>query len=500
MPFALRPYPRFPMQCSITYNAGMFQGPSPVRKSLDRQLQLSADLVRSPSICSVRLFLSRTVQRGIMKVPLIALLLTQLVVLTGCYEAKVLSDTFSSTREVPVTINRIWDIHEPNRRLLLVMVHGFNSSNDEAWGDFPRIIKSEMDTAFSGFNVLRYGYGSAACRNEVAISDRGDGLRSFLSDELKNYDGMIIVGHSLGDLVAMHGLIKLAKAHHPDLARIPVTVMTFGTPYSGVPGAELLGKIAFVCTDKQAEAVTVFNRSLRDLKVDWESYFGNNETKYRVTIKPFYGPADSFVAQDNACGPFPGCEQAVDGENHVMIVKPSDTNHSAYTKLRVQVDSMTDLIYGPAFAKRSPPSSKDEQKLNPINTTNSVPSNSITKPRMADDPATLLKTCGDLSLAGLTTKPKIFVPEWIPYLNTLRDEKIIHDFQTLMQVRGRRWVKYGGGLEEVRQANFTLDCLEINGYLKTETLDTPNVNMIGGEFKNRKIVFLKPIPKMIIPE
>ena len=183
-----------------------------------------------------------------------------------------------------------------------------------------------------------------------------------------------------------------------------------------------------------------------------------------------------------------------------MIVKPSDTNHSAYTKLRVQVDSMTDLIYGPAFAKRSPPSSKDEQKLNPINTTNSVPSNSITKPRMADDPATLLKTCGDLSLAGLTTKPKIFVPEWIPYLNTLRDEKIIHDFQTLMQVRGRRWVKYGGGLEEVRQANFTLDCLEINGYLKTETLDTPNVNMIGGEFKNRKIVFLKPIPKMIIPE
>ena len=80
---------------------------------------------------------------------------------------------------------------------------------------------------------------------------------------------MVIMGHSLGGLVAMHGLIKLAKAHHPDLARIPVTVMTFGTPYSGVQGAELLGKISFVCTDKQAEAVTVFNRSLRELKVDW---------------------------------------------------------------------------------------------------------------------------------------------------------------------------------------------------------------------------------------
>lgn len=434
-----------------------------------------------------------------MKVTFAALFLTQLVVLTGCYEAKVLSDTFSSTREVPVTINRIWDIHEPGRKLLLVMVHGFNSSNDQAWGDFPRIIKSEKDTAFSGFNVLRYGYGSMACRNEVDIPDRGDGLRSFLSDELKNYNGMIIVGHSLGGLVAMHGLIKLAKAHHPDLARIQVTVMTFGTPYSGVQGAELLGKIAFVCTDKQAQAVTMFNRSLRELKVDWYSYFGNNDPKYHVTIKPFYGPADSFVVQDNACGPFPGCEQVVDGENHVMIVKPSDTNHSAYTKLRVQVDSMTGLIHGPNFAKSSPPSSTDEQKLN---SNNAIiiprPSDSIVNPRMIDDSATLLKACGDLSLVGLTTKPKIFIPEWIPYLNSLRDEKLVHDFQTLMQVRGRLWVKYGGGREEVRQANFTLNCLGKNGYLKTETLDTPS--MIGEEFKNRKITFMKPLPKMTIPE
>lgn len=106
-------------------------------------------------------------------------------------------------------------------------------------------------------------------------------------------------------------------------------------------------------------------------------------------------------------------------------------------------------------------------------------------------------TCA-LPLVGLTTKPKIFVPEWIPFLNTLREEKIVHDFHTLMQVRGRQWVKYGGGQEEVRQANFTVDCLEKNGYLKTETLDPPS--MIGGEFKNRKIIFLKPIPMLTILE
>ena len=411
---------------------------------------------------------------------------------TGCYEAKVLRDTLSSTREGPITITRIWDIHEPNRRLLLVMVHGFSSSNDETWGEFPRIIKSEKDTAFVGFNVLRYGYGSVACRNEVDLSDRGDGLRSFLSDQLGNYDGMIIMGHSLGGLVAMHGLIKLAKAHHRDLARIPVTVMTFGTPYSGVQGAELLGKMAFVCTDKQAEAVTLFNRSLRELKVDWESYFGNNESKYHVAIKPFYGPADLFVVQDNACGPFPGCEQVVDGENHVMIVKPSDTNHSAYTKLRVQVDNMTDGIYGPNFAKRSPPSFEEEQKLNSINT--AVRSDSITKPRILDNRETLLKTCGASSSAK---RPEVeFVPYWVSVINSLhKNRKEQHrDLESLLQVRGRIPVAEIG-IDIQPEIIFTLRCLEKMGFLTLENFDPPRV--YGDGKQNLKIIFsesMMPIP------
>ena len=160
-------------------------------------------------------------------------------------------------------------------------------------------------------------------------------------------------------------------------------------------------------------AVTLFNRSLRELKVDWESFFVNKESKYHVTIKPFYGPEDRLVLQDNACGPFAGCEQIIDGENHVMIVKPSDTNHSAYTKLRVQVDSMTDRIHGPTFAKRSPPSSKEEQKLSSI----LVPSNPTTEPKRLNDGATLLRMCGRSSF---TKRPEEeFVGRWVSLANLL---------------------------------------------------------------------------------
>ena len=382
-----------------------------------------------------------------MKVMLIALLLTQLVVLTECYETKRLWETYSSTREGPVSIPGIWDIQEPDRRLLLVMVHGFNSSNNQGWGEFPRIIKSEKDTAFSRFNVLRYEYGSAVCRNNADISDRGDGLKSFLSDDLKNYDGMIIMGHSLGGLVAMHGLIDLAKVHHTQLKRIPVTVMTFGTPHLGVEGAERPGQLGFLCIDKQAKDVEVFNRSSRELRKDWDSYFGSHDSKYRVTIRTFYGSDDTFVSQDSACGRFPECEQ-INPVNHVMIVKPSDTNHLAYKKLRVQADSMKDLIDGQPSAKSSPP---------------------ITEPRMLDSRATLLKTCG---ASSSTKRPaEEFVGRWVSQVNLLyrkRNEQY-RDLENLMEVQGRALVA-DSGIDIYPEIIFTLRCLEKDRLLEAGEL------------------------------
>ena len=270
--------------------------------------------------------------------------------------------------------------------------------------------------------------------------------------------------------------------------------MTFGTPYSGVQGAEILRQIAFVCTDKQAEAVTLFNRSLRELRVDWNSYFGHKESKYHVTIKPFYGPADRLVVQDNACGPFAGCEQVVDGENHVMIVKPSDTNHSAYTKLRVQVDRMTDRIHGPTFAKRSPPSSKEEQKLSSINTAIPVPSNLTTEPRRLNDVATLLKTCGALSSSKRPEEE--FVGRWVSLANVLyqRRKEAARDLQNLKELQGRPLVA-DIGIDLYPEIIFTFRCLEKMGYLKMESFDPPR--MYDGGKENLKIIFSEsrmPIP------
>jgi hypothetical protein len=85
-----------------------------------------------------------------------------------------------------------------------------------------------------------------------------------------------------------------------------------------------------------------------------------------------------------------------------------------------------------------------------------------------------------------------FVRYWASILNQLRDERNIqyHDFENLMQVRGRIPVEMGM-INPYEELNFTLDCLERLGYLRTEKIDPPRM-LGGGLVENRRIVFLTP--------
>ena len=48
MPFTIRPYRRFPIQCSVTYNAGPFQGQGTLWNLSCTGLRLSGDLLMRP--------------------------------------------------------------------------------------------------------------------------------------------------------------------------------------------------------------------------------------------------------------------------------------------------------------------------------------------------------------------------------------------------------------------------------------------------------------------
>lgn len=102
----------------------------------------------------------------------------------------------------------------------------------------------------------------------------------------------------------------------------------------------------------------------------------------------------------------------------------------------------------------------------------------------------LVARCGP---SFTTKRPAVkFVHYWASHLNQLRDERNIqyHDFENLMQVRGRIPVEMGM-INPYEELNFTLDCLERLGYLRTEKIDPPRM-IGGGQVENRRIIFLTP--------
>src|SRR5437762_13660409 len=85
---------------------------------------------------------------------LFILVLSSPFVLQGC--ATVAGKIESVSGDSRTENLRKWVREDPKRKNLLVFVHGFNSSINSAWGDFPNLIQS--DDEFSDFNILLYGY------------------------------------------------------------------------------------------------------------------------------------------------------------------------------------------------------------------------------------------------------------------------------------------------------------------------------------------------------
>jgi hypothetical protein len=129
------------------------------------------------------------------------------------------------------------------------------------------------------------------------------------------------------------------------------------------------------------------------------------------------------------------------------------------------------------------------EKIMPAYTKNPPPQTASTVGAPAS--VTLVERCGP----SFTTKRPAakFLRYWASLVNQLRDDRNIqyHDFENLMQLRGRPQVETGM-INPYEELNFTLDCLGRNGYLKLERYEPPRMVGGAGAVENLRIIFLTP--------
>lgn len=228
---------------------------------------------------------------------------------------------------------RRWDRQDKDRKQLIVLVHGFNSGKDTAWGQLPSLLLDDPD--FADFNLHRFGYPTSIIGQVTDIRDQGELLASLLREIIPSYRSTVLVGHSVGGLVILNALLSLEGQDRNVLIGTDIKILTFGTPFAGVQNASMLRMLG----NAQANDVETLNKELYRLKQLWEQRFSKIAAESEQGITPqvalsaYYGTEDGFVLPASACaGPAKTCEP-VDGD-HNTIVKPIDREHLAYQKLR----------------------------------------------------------------------------------------------------------------------------------------------------------------------
>jgi esterase/lipase superfamily enzyme len=154
--------------------------------------------------------------RACLKLFLLPQLLLGLIVVTaGCAKMEQIIDQLASLRGTNTENERVWIRKDLDRDKLIVFVHGFNSSNDTARGQFPSLLKD--DDHLKDCNIVKFGYRTKFCSSVDSFHVVGQHLASFLHEIFEskspNYHRIVMVGHSMGGLATVYALLHLELKH-----------------------------------------------------------------------------------------------------------------------------------------------------------------------------------------------------------------------------------------------------------------------------------------------
>lgn len=178
-----------------------------------------------------------------------------------------------------------------NHKYLLVFVHGFTGSEDtwirtdskksvlEYLADDSQIRKffdismflytsTFFDTPLKLKYLLKSLFGnSRGYKRNLAIKALAKGFLSELQHDARNYDGVVIIAHSLGGLIAKHLIIDEIEQLKETRGKSKVKLyITLATPHFG---AELASFGKLLSINKQIQNLRPTNEELLDLNNAW---------------------------------------------------------------------------------------------------------------------------------------------------------------------------------------------------------------------------------------
>lgn len=123
----------------------------------------------------------------------------------------------------------------------VVFVHGLGGHYKDTWKQFPNLLHLDID--LPRFDILLWGYDSSAWRSNVlSVEMEAKRLMSDMRLLLEQAESIFLVGHSMGGLTILEGLVDELKENRAFDLPINVVqhVILYATPTNGNEAASVV--------------------------------------------------------------------------------------------------------------------------------------------------------------------------------------------------------------------------------------------------------------------
>ncbi len=219
---------------------------------------------------------------------------------------------------------------------LVMFIHGLSGSALGTWEPMLRAFESDPDLNTYSFDC--YAYPTALnrlplTRRMAGIQEIANGLRTHIEANYGNNVNLILVGHSLGGIVARQYILDEIKCGR---GANFLGVALFATPHTGAALANV-GSL-FSSTHRHLKQLCKGADILELINTDWV------RLKVEDKLRTLYvvGGADAVVARESAA-PYLGSDnvRTLIEFGHREIIKPSDITDSRYKILKGFIKSVT---------------------------------------------------------------------------------------------------------------------------------------------------------------
>ena len=150
---------------------------------------------------------------------------------------------------------------KPSNTDTVVLVHGIFAHGIYTWGDFPRLLATDPD--LPKLDYLIWCYPTGCSWGHTALKHEGENLVGGLKTRIRDQDDIFIVGHSMGGLVVLHGLVdRIIGSFAQEAPCKSVRWITlFASPLNGSALAGAVWRVVGL----PLVILCIFHKHLRDL-------------------------------------------------------------------------------------------------------------------------------------------------------------------------------------------------------------------------------------------